>query len=338
MPDTSAAPRLLVFDCHEAWVHQLEGSGFELDVVVGLAGRHVRGWDERMRPVPRGARLVTLPEARARAAGYACVVAHNVSDLLDARDLDLPKVLVLHGTVEARLDAEGSAVTADQARGLVGRYLELVGGLPVAVSALKARSWGLGAEVVPNGVDVAAYPRTDGSLRAGVRVCNHFQRRREVLRADLHEAAFDGLPVTLIGHNPELPGVEAARGWDDLKRQLARHRFCVHTADPRYEDGFNMGLFEAMAAGLPVLGNPHPTSPVEHGVSGYLAEDPAELRARAVELLDDPERALAMGRAAREAVARRFPLSAFHAGIARAVEAARARHAAQAVSSARSLL
>ena len=48
-----------------------------------------------------------------------------------------------------------------------------------------------------------------------------------------------------------MPGVEAAKNWDNLKETLQSHRFYIHTADPRYEDGFNMATLEAMAAGIP---------------------------------------------------------------------------------------
>jgi hypothetical protein len=82
------APRLLVFNCHEAWVHQLEGIGYELDIVVGLPGRAVTTWDERMRPVPAGARLLSLDEALASRTAYAVAVMHSVTDLLDAKTLD----------------------------------------------------------------------------------------------------------------------------------------------------------------------------------------------------------------------------------------------------------
>ena len=70
------------------------------------------------------------------------------------------------------------------------------------------------------------------------------------------------MPVRFVGHNPDMPGVQAAESWDELKAILAAHRFYIHTAHPDYEDGYNMATLEAMAAGLPVLGNRHPTSPV----------------------------------------------------------------------------
>ena len=39
-----------------------------------------------------------------------------------------------------------------------------------------------------------------------------------------------------------------------------------------------MATVEAMAAGMPIIGNRHPDSPVEHGVNGFLSDDPAELK------------------------------------------------------------
>jgi len=139
---------------------------------------------------------------------------------------------------------------------------------------------------------------------------------------EFHQQAFGGLPVTLVGHNPALPDVHPAGSWAELQRIFRRHRFYIHTADPCLEDGYNMATLEAMAAGLPVLGNRHPTSPVEHGVSGFLSDDPAELRGYARRLLEDRALAAQMGAAARECVARRFSRAHFRTGFCRSIETA----------------
>ncbi len=132
---------------------------------------------------------------------------------------------------------------------------------------------------------------------AGLRVANDVVSKLVFLAWDFHGAAFDGLPITLVGHNPRL-GVRAARDSDDLKAQFATQRFFLHTADARYEDGFNMAMVGAMAAGLPVISNAHSTSPLTHGVDGFLDEAPQEARAPAESLLSDAGSAQRMGAAA----------------------------------------
>jgi len=126
-----------------------------------------------------------------------------------------------------------------------------------------------------------------------------------------------------VGHNPGMDGVKPSADWADLKQIFSRHRFYIHTADPQLEDGYNMATLEAMAAGLPVLGNRHPTSPVENGVNGFLSDDPAELGQYAAQLLADRELAARMGAAAREAVAKRFSPSRFEAAIGHSIRRAR---------------
>jgi glycosyltransferase involved in cell wall biosynthesis len=114
------------------------------------------------------------------------------------------------------------------------------------------------------------------------------------------------VPVRLLGHNPGIPGVTVVRDWNDLKRILSGHRFFIHTADPRFDDGYNMATCDAMAAGLLVWGNRHPNPPVKHGVSGYLSDDPEELRSYAERRLCDPDLAATMGAEARRLAVERF--------------------------------
>ena len=313
--------RLLVFNCHEAWVHQLRALDADLDIVVGLEGHHVSGWDQRMRPQPPRSRLLSLEQALAAGATYDCLIAHNLTDLLDVKSLPGPRLLVVHSTYEGRIATEGAAVDAAQLRATLRRYLDLVGGHAIAVSAMKSVE-GFPSQVVTAGVDIDDYPPHGGESAAGLRIANHIVQKKELLAWDFHEAALAGLPVTLIGHNPELPGVAPARDWDHLKSLLSQHRFYVHTADPRYEDGYNMAVLEAMAAGLPVIGNRHTSSPIEHGVSGFLADDPAELRAHAGRLLAEPELAREMGERARETAAKDFPLAKFADGLRKVIERA----------------
>jgi glycosyltransferase involved in cell wall biosynthesis len=311
--------RLLVFNCHEAWVYQLERLGVRLDIVVDLPGRHTRVWDEAMRPIPKNARLVTLAEILEARESYDCIIAHNLTDLLDSRTLVGPRMMVIHIAVETLILDQKSKTSAEDFRSMVAQFVRQTRTHVVAVSEFKGRSWGFPEDVVLVAADPADYLEWKGDVPRGLRVSNFVLRRPQCLLWDFHERAFAGIPMTLMGHNPEIAGVAPSRGWADLKETFSHHRFYIHTADPRYEDGYNMATLEAMAAGLPVLGNRHPSSPITHGVDGFLSDDAAELNRYARLLLDDRELAGKMGRAAQRKVAERFASKTFCAGMKRSI-------------------
>ncbi|MHC4616133.1 MAG: glycosyltransferase [Planctomycetota bacterium] len=314
---------LLVFNCHEPWVYQLGILGYDLDIIIGLRGRYKETWDEQMRPVPANSRLITLPEALHSQTCYYCIIAHNISDLLDIRERPEPRLIVLHSTLEGRIEEEGSNIAPEEMKETLRQYLELVGGHAVAISPLKSRSWGFVKDVVHFGIEADDYPPYSGREACGIRICNFIENRKKILLWDLYAKAFDGMPVRIVGHNPGMPGVAAAESWAHLKTMLQSHRFYIHTADPRLEDGYNMAVGEAMAAGLPIVGNRHPTSPVKHGVSGFLTDNPDELRKYSMMLLEDRRLAQLMGEQARKTVVERFPTSKFKRGFLRCIETAR---------------
>jgi len=293
-----------------------------MDVVVGLQGRATSGWDEAMRPVPPNSRLVRLDEALSTHDPYACIIAHNLSDLLDAKTLNGPRLLVIHSVLDGIVATQPDAPPADELRTMVAQYLRLTRAHVIAVSALKGRSWGFEQDIVPFSAEPSDYLPYRGERACGLRIANHISRKSQVLLWDFQQRAFGGIPVTLVGRNDDMPGVAPARDWTDLKGILSEHRFFIHTAHPRHEDGYNMATLEAMAAGLPVLGNRHPSSPITHGVNGFLSDDPAELRGFAIQMIKDHDLAVRMGRAARDTVAREFSPHMFKQGLTRAIETA----------------
>jgi len=315
--------KLLVLNCHEAWVHQLGVLDAELDIVVGLPGRYTADWDRRMRPVPANARLTTLAEARDAKTRYDCVINHNITDLLDTKSFAAPKLLVLHETLEGRMAQQGADFDARDMRATLNAYLAGVGGHAIAISRMKARSWGVTHVIVQNAADPEAYLPHRGEVSAGLRVANHITSKRVFLAWDFHEQGLAGLPIKLVGHNPDMPRVAAAEDWEGLKADFASHRFYVHTADPHFEDGFNMAMLEAMAAGLPVLTNRHPTTIVEHGKSGFVCDSPDQMRRYACELLNNPELAQQMGERSQQVVAANHSPLRFKVEFTRAIAEAK---------------
>ncbi len=318
----SEQPRLLTLNCHEAWVHQLDALGWPLDIIDGLPNRYVLEWDRRIRPVPTRATLTNLETIRRQRRRYDCIIVHNMADLMVVKEIPGPRIMVLHASLEWRNQSSSEKVSPEVVRTTLDTYMTRVGGHIVAISPMKARSWGFEEDIVPCGVDIDGYPPWSGEVASGIRVANHILEKAAALDWDFHRAAFQNIPMKIVGHNPTMPGVEPSRDWDHLKSLLQRHRFFVHTANPAMEDGYNLATMEAMAAGLPVLGNHHPTSPIEHGVSGFLSDDPEELAHSARLLLNDRALAQRMGRAARDRVRELFSLRQFSLNFKKSIKTA----------------
>ncbi len=321
--DSSSGVKLLVMNWHEAWVHQLGILGAELDIVTGLPGRSTREWNLRVRPVPPNTRTLRLDEVLSAPQHYDCVISHSIADLLDMRGIDAPKLLVLHDTLEGWMRQQRATGESREMKATLNSYLASVGGHAIAISRTKAKSWGVTHTVVHDSADPEAYHPHIGDLPCGLRLANHISSKRLLLAWDFHATALDGLPVRIVGEDPDMPDVRPADDWDHLKRMLASHRFLVHTADPRFEDGYNMGVLEGMAAGLPVLTNAHPTTLVLHGVTGFIASTPEQMRAHAQHLLQDEELANRMGQQGREYIERNFGAERFRVDFGRAIQEAR---------------
>jgi glycosyltransferase involved in cell wall biosynthesis len=315
--------RILVFNCHEAWVYQLRLLNRPLDIIVGLPGRHTGRWDQKMRPLPAQAQALTLKQVLASQEHYDCIVAHNLTDLLDASTLVGAKLMVIHLTLDGMLLEQDAKTDPSAFRAAVADYVNRTSVHVMAVSKLKGQSWGFTDDIVPLAADPGDYATFDGGQPRGLRVSNFIARRARTLLWDFHEQVFAGLPITLVGHNPELPGVKPAADWDSLKEMYRSHRFFIHTANPQLEDGYNMATLEAMAAGLPVLGNCHPTSPVINGVNGFLSDDPEMLKRHAIRLLENPFLAVEMGRAAQQTIRDQFSNAMFCRGMSRSIGTAR---------------
>ncbi|MBF0456110.1 MAG: glycosyltransferase [Magnetococcales bacterium] len=319
---------LLTINCHEAWIYQLSQMGGALEIIHDEPGHRITPWDFACRPLPDNGRLISLQQALSTPTPYDCLIAHNMSDLLLLKEIACPKILVLHATLEGRLIEGDGQPSKEETQAIMAFYLQKIGAHGVAVSQLKSTSWQVGGDMVLNGADPDDFLPWSGEIAAGLRVANQITIKKELLAWDLHQAAFGTLPVRIVGNNPDRPGVIPAPSWQGLKNLLSQHRFFIHTANPTLEDGFNMAMMEAMAAGLPVIGNHNPSSPIIHGVNGFLSDDPAELKGYAQRLLEDRTLAQTMGQAAQTTLREQFPLSRFHQGFSRAIETAQKKYQA----------
>lgn len=128
------------------------------------------------------------------------------------------------------------------------------------------------------------------------------------------------LKMLVIGDGPARAEIEAAAREQGVADQVVMTGFRDDAAElvramdifllPSLTEGTSLALVGAMAAGVPSVASAVGGTPevLEHGQSGLLvpSEDQAALTAAIEELLTDPERAAAMGRAGREVYLERF--------------------------------
>jgi teichuronic acid biosynthesis glycosyltransferase TuaC len=180
--------------------------------------------------------------------------------------------------------------------------------------------------VVHLGTDLPATPESPPSRPTLVSVGNLIARKRH---ADVIEALallaprHPQLRYVIVGDGPErdsLAALAAARGVGDAVKLTGRlgHAQAVALARggslfvlPSIAEAFGVSYVEAMAAGVPAVGCRGEDGPEEIAAAGGGMElvapsDPPALAAVIDGLLSDPERLRALGREARETVARQF--------------------------------
>ncbi len=305
--------RVLTFNWHEGYLHLLSKTGFAFDVVQKRKGG-LYGWIEAFRPVPPNVRLIHARAAREglRAGRYQRVIAHNFEDLLAVRDCGVPVVLVFHNKLSTEIALSRTAVDREDYLARAERLVRSVPDLSlVFVSRAKQIDWGFQGRVILPGIDPDDYSGYAGDEPRVLRVGNGLKERDLMLGWSVQERILDGLPSTVVGLNPSLSASILPESWDAFRLLLVHHRVFLNTTLPPYEDGYNLAMLEAMATGMPVVSIANPSSPIEDGVNGFVSEQEETLRERILELLQNRERALAIGRRARQTVLERFPISRF---------------------------
>ena len=88
------------------------------------------------------------------------------------------------------------------------------------------------------GVQTGDYLPYSGQKAYGLRICNFIESRMGILLWDFHGEASEAIPVGLVGHNPNMTGVMAAKSWDQLKKVLkARKAVIERFSMNRFKEG-----------------------------------------------------------------------------------------------------
>lgn len=304
---------ILTFNWHEPFIYNLARTGQSFDVAepsVSRAG--LRKWDLRCRPVPSNCAIIGMQTAveKLERKAYSAVVCHNPADVAAVAAFDVPVVLVFHNRLSTELALGGDTVASGDYLGGVKPLIERAD-IKVFVSVSKKEDWGMDGEVIGPGVDVTLRSPYTGNILKVLLVGNLIKERGVMLGHDLRMKAVEEFEYSIAGNNPSIPGSAPARNYDELLGMYASHRVYFHATIHPYEDGHNMAMLEAMAAGAPVVACAHPQSPVEDGVNGYISGDIGTLKEDIRALMGDLPLAIKLGRAGRETAVQAFPMGKF---------------------------
>jgi hypothetical protein len=181
----------------------------------------------------------------------------------------------------------------------------------VHVTHFNALFWDVGStpwRVIEHGIVDPGY-RYTGEMQRAVAVVNEPARRGRVTGTDILASLSGAVPIDLFGM-----GAGEVGGRDDLPQHLlhdemARRRVYLHTT--RWTS-LGLSLLEAMHLGMPVVALA--TTEVPEAVppaAGVVTNRVDELTDALQWLVDDPEDARVMGKAARAAALDRYGLSRF---------------------------
>jgi glycosyltransferase involved in cell wall biosynthesis len=304
--------RVLTINSHQPYIHDMAHiSGIDLYVIDQLPGRERDKWNAGVRPLPSNVRLISLEQVLQQPPDCDVFVAHNLTDLGATKTLNMPRVLLIHSSLERLLATQSTTYSRDDIYRVLQTYVQLKQVVVASVSAMKAASWGItDCPIVPFFIDTDFFHGYHGSDSRGLRVANHLVEKGVALNLEFFTTLIEGFDVQIVGDNPHL-NTTPAQSQDELREFYQTCRFYVHTAAEGMEDGYNMASLEAMATGMPVICNPHPTAPIIDGQNGFISED-IELLQKKMRLLETGrDLASKLGAAARRYVVTNHSLAMF---------------------------
>ncbi len=173
--------------------------------------------------------------------------------------------------------------------------------------------WGINpdnSEVIYHGIDSDFWEPLENVKRGSyaLSVVNDWKNRDWCCGYTLWENATAGIPTKAIGDTPGLS--LPAKSLEDLRDNYNACGLFVNTST---YSPIPMSLLEAMSCGCAVVSTGTCAIPeiIEHGVNGFITNNPAEMRSLIKKVLEDNELRDELGRNARKTIVEKFSIERF---------------------------
>jgi glycosyltransferase involved in cell wall biosynthesis len=166
------------------------------------------------------------------------------------------------------------------------------------------------SKVIDHGVMVDQNVEYTGELNKGIVVINGIVKRGRRLGYDVFKKVREKIPLDIVGMFSEDAGGLGEINNRELSAFIANYRFFFN---PIRYTSLGLSVCEAMMTGLPVVGlaTTEMAVTVTNGYSGYVHTDVDFLVDKMQMLLDNQQKAIELGRGARQTANERFNIERF---------------------------
>lgn len=297
--------KIFTWHIHGSYLYYLSQGNY--DIYIPVNDERTPGYYGRGRTFPFGSNVIEIPADMVKSYDFDVIMYQSVKnylvdqyEILTPAQRRLPRVYLEHNT--PLKSPFGTRHTVNDRRICL-----------VHVTHYNRLMWDNNrtpVTVIEHGVTDSDVPYT-GELDKGVTIINHLPQRGRALGWDVFQQVTKQVPVDLAGM-----GNDAAGGSEVLHPQLpayrGKYRYLFH---PVRHTSLALAVCEAMMQGLPVIGlaTTELVTVIENGVNGFIHTDLDFLIDKMKLLMNDPELAAQMGKAARETALRRFHIDRFTA-------------------------
>ena len=301
---------ILTFPTHERYESGLARTGHNF---YAVRAQGIKDWNRTYAPLPENYTLLNPSRGEKQIPpdlDFDLVLSQNKFGQFQlaaqiARKLQLPLVSLEH---TLPVPAWG-----------VGRLQEMKqmrGDLNLFISEFSVKQWGWSSDdpsvrVIHHGVDTDMFSPNELLVDKKphlLSVVNDWINRDWCCGFKLWQSVTQDLPVFVVGATPGLS--EPARSVHELVMRYREAQVFVNTS---LISPVPTALLEAMSCGCAVVSTATCMIPeiVEHGVNGFISNDPGELRHYCQMLLEDPGLCKRLGEEARRTIVERFSMDRF---------------------------
>lgn len=309
-PNGDEPLNILTFTTHERYEHNLCGTGHNF-YALNVGGKT---WDTDYAPIPDNYHIVNeIPEyldidlILAHTSCERLQIAHDYLSQTKGRNIDKLAIPILrhtHVLPDIRMD--------------IDQQKQIFQSIPVNknsfISGFSRDAWGYdesNASVVEHGVDTEFW-KPEYSVTEKDNLClsvvNDWPNRDWCCGFNLWKHTIDGLPALVVGKSPgfSLPAKSTEHLRSVYQKSKIFYNTSLHSPVPTV-------MLEAMACGCAIVSTATCMIPeiIDHGVNGFISNDPSELRKYLELLLSDNEMTQELGTNARKTMEQKYNMGLF---------------------------